>query len=90
MPTTLIHPVDEPEDGTTQAIGTAWGVTAVGADRSSRTGAGVVVAVLATGIDAAHPAFTGVTLNQMAFSGSGIGDKQGHGTHCAGTSSVGT
>jgi hypothetical protein len=24
MPTTLIHPVDEPEDGTTQAIGTAW------------------------------------------------------------------
>jgi subtilisin family serine protease len=85
MPTTLIHPVGEPEDGTTEATGTAWGVTAVGADRSSRTGAGVVVALLDTGIDASHPAFTDVQLTQMDFSGSGNGDKQGHGTHCAGT-----
>ena len=88
MPTRLIQPVDEPEDettATTEATGAAWGVAAVGADRSSRTGAGVVVAVLDTGIDAAHPAFTGVTLTQMDFSGSGNGDKQGHGTHCAGT-----
>src|SRR3712207_6180104 len=85
MPTTLIHPVGEPEDETTEAAGTAWGVTAVGADRSLRTGAGVVVAVLDTGIDAGHPAFTGVELTQVDFSGSGNGDKQGHGTHCAGT-----
>jgi subtilisin family serine protease len=85
MPTTLIHPVGEPEDGTTEATGTAWGVNAVGADRSSRTGAGVVVALLDTGIDASHPAFTDVQLIQMDFSGSGNGDKQGHGTHCAGT-----
>jgi subtilisin family serine protease len=85
MPTTLIHPVGEPENETTEATGTAWGVTAVGADRSLRTGAGVVVAVLDTGIDAGHPAFTGVELTQVAFAGSGNGDKQGHGTHCAGT-----
>jgi subtilisin family serine protease len=85
MPTKLVHPVDDPEDGSAEATSTTWGVTAVGADRSSRTGAGVVVAVLDTGIDAAHPAFTGVTLTQVDFSGSGNGDKQGHGTHCAGT-----
>ena len=86
MPTTLIHPVGEPEDQpSTEATATAWGVSAVGADTSPRTGAGVVVAVLDTGIDASHPAFTGVTLTQMDFSGAGNGDKQGHGTHCAGT-----
>jgi subtilisin family serine protease len=85
MPTTLIHPVSEPEDELTSATGATWGVTAVGADRSLRTGAGVVVAVLDTGIDAAHSAFTGMELTQVDFSGSGNGDKQGHGTHCAGT-----
>ncbi|SDD47534.1 Subtilase family protein [Geodermatophilus telluris] len=85
MPTTLVHPVDQAEDHDGEAGGTAWGVTAVGADRSARSGAGVVVAVLDTGIDASHPAFTGVTLTQVDFSGSGNGDKQGHGTHCAGT-----
>ena len=85
MPTTLIHPVDQAEDHDGEAGGTAWGVTAVGADRSARSGAGVVVAVLDRGIDASHPAFTGVNLTQMDFSGSGNGDKQGHGTHCAGT-----
>ncbi|SOC49641.1 Subtilase family protein [Blastococcus aggregatus] len=85
MPTRLVHPVGEAEDGPATAAGPTWGVTAVRADRSSRTGAGVVVAVLDTGIDAAHPAFAGVQLTQMDFSGSGDGDKQGHGTHCAGT-----
>ena len=81
MPTSLIRPVDSEGSST----GTAWGVSAVGADRGLRTGAGVVAAVLDTGIDATHPAFTGVTLTQRDFSGSGDGDKQGHGTHCAGT-----
>jgi subtilisin family serine protease len=82
MPTALVEPFDVPE---AEAATTAWGVTAVGADTSSRTGAGVTVAILDTGIDADHPAFAGVTLVQEDFSGSGIGDKQGHGTHCAGT-----
>ena len=81
MPTSLIRPVDA--DGS--ATGSTWGVSAVGADRGLRTGAGVVAAILDTGIDATHPAFTGVTLTQRDFSGSGDGDKQGHGTHCAGT-----
>jgi subtilisin family serine protease len=43
------------------------------------------VAVLDTGVDAAHPAFAGVELVQRDFSGAGDGDRQGHGTHCAGT-----
>jgi subtilisin family serine protease len=82
MPTTLIHPFEVSD---AEAAKTAWGITAVGADTSPRTGAGVVVSVLDTGIDADHPAFAGVTLVEEDFSGAGNGDKQGHGTHCAGT-----
>ena len=85
MPTRLIHPVDEDTGEVAPESSPAWGVTAVGADRSVRTGADVTVSVLDTGIDASHHAFTGVQLVQKDFSGSGDGDKQGHGTHCAGT-----
>lgn len=81
MPTRLIQPyaagdkVDEAN----------WGIAAVGAADSSCSGAGVTVAVLDTGIYAGHPAFAGVNIVQTDFSGSGDGDQQGHGTHCAGT-----
>ncbi|HLT85518.1 MAG TPA: S8 family serine peptidase [Phototrophicaceae bacterium] len=89
MPITLIRPVPSSElDGAAEPAaepGPTWGVRAVGADVSARTGAGVTVAVLDTGIDASHPAFTGVELVQKDFSGDGDGDGQGHGTHCAGT-----
>lgn len=89
MPTTLIRPVPDEEAGArgdaADAGGSTWGVTAVGADASPYTGRGVLVAVLDTGIDATHPAFEGVSLTEVDFSGSGDGDRQGHGTHCAGT-----
>ena len=90
MPTRLVEPVatgtgDDSSGGTAAAGQPTWGVRAVGADRSTRTGAGVTVAVLDTGIDAAHAAFAGVHLVEEDFTGSGNGDKQGHGTHCAGT-----
>jgi subtilisin family serine protease len=82
MPTRLVAPVDVAGTGDTT---TAWGIGAIGADTTARTGTGVVAAVLDTGIDATHPAFAGMTLVEQDFSGSGSGDKQGHGTHCAGT-----
>ena len=82
MPTRLVRPVEAAEAA---AATTAWGIGAVGADSSSRTGAGVVVAVLDTGIDAGHQAFAGATLVEEDFTGSGNGDHVGHGTHCAGT-----
>ncbi|RJK96381.1 S8 family peptidase [Vallicoccus soli] len=86
MPTRLVEPVAAEDEAPAGAQAqTAWGITAVGADRSSRTGAGVVPCVLDTGIDAGHAAFSGVTLVQQDFTGSGDGDRQGHGTHCAGT-----
>ncbi|GAA4288252.1 S8 family serine peptidase [Georgenia daeguensis] len=85
MPTRLIFPVAKPRAVTAVEAGPAWGVAAVGADRSLRTGAGVTVAVLDTGIDVAHPAFAGATVVEEDFTGSGNGDVQGHGTHCAGT-----
>lgn len=83
IPMKLIEPLDAPVQPA--ATGPTWGVTAVGADTSPFTGSGVVVAVLDTGIDATHPAFTGVTLVQEDFTGEGNGDQHGHGTHCAGT-----
>lgn len=85
MPTELIRPVEMSGEGAAMASGSTWGVTAVGADQSQRTGAGTVVSVLDTGIDSTHPAFAGVALVEKDFSGSGDGDRQGHGTHCAGT-----
>lgn len=85
MPITLIRPMAFTEIGGSNADDAAWGVTAVGADASSCSGKGVVVCILDTGIDKAHPAFGGVDLVEMDFSGLGNGDRQGHGSHCAGT-----
>ncbi len=84
MPTSLIRPVAQNAVAAGGAA-PAWGVAAVGADQSGFTGAGCRVAILDTGIDAAHPAFAGVTLDEQDFTGAGNGDAVGHGTHCAGT-----
>ena len=81
MPIRLIEPFAVEGDFSDDV----WGIAAVGADRSQFAGADTVVAVLDTGIDSSHPAFDGVTLVEEDFSGSGGGDRQGHGTHCAGT-----
>jgi subtilisin family serine protease len=85
MPMQLIAPVAREEAVTAAATGSTWGVKAVKADTSPFTGDGIIVAVLDTGIDAKHPAFAGVNLVQKDFTGEGDGDKEGHGTHCAGT-----
>jgi subtilisin family serine protease len=67
------------------AGGVTWGVKAVGADRSAFNGEGIIVAVLDTGIDPSHPAFSGVELLRKNFTDESDDDLDGHGTHCAGT-----
>lgn len=79
MPTRLIRPL-----ATEGAAGEPWGISAVGADASAFDGSGIVVAVLDTGIHAEHAAFKGIRLETRDFTGEGMQDAQGHGTHCAG------
>lgn len=81
-----IRPFDDPDPNADPlAGGTTWGVAAVGADASDYDGSGVSVAVIDSGIDAAHPAFSGMEIIARDFIGAGPGDADGHGTHCAGT-----
>jgi subtilisin family serine protease len=85
LPMKLVEPVQALDAQTPSGPGTAWGVEAVGALESPFTGAGITVAVLDTGIDAAHAAFAGLRVVERDFTGDGDGDREGHGTHCAGT-----
>jgi subtilisin family serine protease len=82
MPIRLIPQVSH-EQGA--GAGEPWGVSAMGADRSSLHGEGVCVAVLDSGIDANQPAFAGLIRedNYRDFTGNGGQDNIGHGTHCA-------
>jgi subtilisin family serine protease len=84
MPLKLIEPVGPPE-ATPVAAGNTWGIEAVKAHTSRFTGAGVVVAVLDTGIRSSHVAFHGVQLIRRNFTTGPEDDENGHGTHCAGT-----
>ena len=95
MPLSLIAPVNS----SALALGTAdplagarkdgitWGVRAVGGDNTRFTGDGVTVAILDTGIDSSHEAFArpGLQIISQDFTGTGIEDTNGHGTHCAAT-----
>jgi len=83
MPTALIEPMETADAISPGAV--SWGITAVKADHSPYTGQDVVVCVLDTGIDLGHAAFQGINFVHEDFSGDGIADVKGHGTHCAGT-----
>ena len=84
MPMKLIDPV-QAHDVSPSAAGAIWGVEAVAATSSPFDGAGIVVAVLDTGIDPEHAAFVGVELVRRNFTAEADVDSNGHGTHCAGT-----
>jgi subtilisin family serine protease len=90
MPLKLIEPVSSPNDDTADPVGAevTWGVRAVGAVTSPFTGKGVTVAVLDTGIDTSHAAFSDVKIIGRNFTTGprdDITDTNSHGTHCAGT-----
>lgn len=85
IPMKLIAPLDVQAEAGPATPSVAWGIKAVGADTSPFSGNGIVVAVLDTGIDKAHPAFAGVQIIEKDFTSEGNGDQDGHGTHCAGT-----
>jgi subtilisin len=53
---------------------------------STRTGGGIKVAVLDTGMDLGHPDFVGRSFTSASFVGQPVQDLHGHGTHCIGTS----
>jgi len=79
FPTRLVQPLSSDSTG-----GVAWGLQAVGVPDSPYTGDGIRVAVLDTGVDASHPAFRGVRFVTKDFTGEGVDDLNGHGTHCSG------
>jgi subtilisin family serine protease len=86
MPITLVKPFEADDaEADASVAGATWGLEAVGALTSRRTGAGVTVAILDTGINADHVAFHGKSIEQKDFTKEGDGDQNGHGTHCAGT-----
>ena len=85
MPIALIEPVESKSVTAAETTEATWGVEAVGATVSPFDGSGITVAVLDTGIDPNHPAFTGVELLRRNFTTEGDDDTNSHGTHCAGT-----
>jgi len=76
-----------PLEGEDEALvlGATWGLNACRVPPSLRSGTGIKVAVLDTGMDLGHPDFVGRTIVSQTFVGQPVQDLQGHGTHCIGT-----
>lgn len=68
------------------AVGATWGLVACRVPPSARSGNGIKVAVLDTGMDLGHPDFVGRPIVSATFVGQPVQDLHSHGTHCIGTS----
>lgn len=68
-----------------QVIGATWGLAVCGVPQSMRSGAGIRVAVLDTGMALNHPDFQGRQFVTQTFVGQPVQDLHSHGTHCIGT-----
>ena len=66
-------------------LGATWGLTACRVPPSLRSGVGIRVATLDTGMDLRHPDFGGRPIVSRTFVGQPVQDLHGHGTHCIGT-----
>jgi subtilisin len=66
-------------------VGATWGLIKCKVPQSLRSGAGIKVAVLDTGMDLGHPDFAGRVMITQSFVGQPVQDLHSHGTHCIGT-----
>ena len=73
------------DDVQPEVFGATWGLVACRVPQSVRTGLGIRVAVLDTGMDLGHPDFVGRVAAAASFVGQPVQDLHGHGTHCIGT-----
>ena len=78
-------PVPAELDAGVLVSGATWGLIACRVPPSPRSGAGIKVAVLDTGMDLGHPDFAGRPIGQATFVGQPVQDLHSHGTHCIGT-----
>jgi len=74
------------DDADAEALGATWGLNACRVPQSTRSGTGIRVAVLDTGMALNHPDFAGRAFVASSFVGQPVMDLHGHGTHCIGTS----
>jgi len=101
-PDRQIFMIPEMEEAEVSPEAATWGLNKIGADQRSGTGRSTFIFVLDTGVRVSHQEFNGRAVPYLDMSvgtpsfcngdASCAADRQGHGTHCAGTaagSSVG-
>jgi len=91
-PDSPVYMIPEIEAGPEAAT---WGLNRVGADERRSSGSGTTIFVLDTGVRVSHQEFSGRAVPFLDMTSgdplecngdlSCAGDRQGHGTHCAGT-----
>lgn len=76
---------DEEDDVDAEVLGATWGLIRCKVPPRSRSGLGIGVAVLDTGMDLRHPDFAGRSITSRTFVGQPVQDLNSHGTHDTGT-----